>query len=109
MTQTVVPVFFLEFRQLFLAISLFCIIVYIGLSVIDFTRYDLPAKEPPGQHACSFSLMGRINQKGTRPKDAPVAFDELSGGDKRPVKPRDEGLVSVPTRIRSGVSGNFKN
>jgi len=50
--------------------------------VIDFTRYDLPAREPadpePGKHSRNWSLMNRINQKGTRPQDKPVAIADLS-------------------------------
>jgi hypothetical protein len=49
--------------------------------VIDFTRYDLPAKEPvdpaDGTHARNWSLMNRINQKGLRPQDQPIALHEL--------------------------------
>jgi hypothetical protein len=50
--------------------------------VIDFTRYDLPAREPadpePGKHSRNWSLMNRINQKGTRPQDKPVALADLT-------------------------------
>ena len=44
--------------------------------VIDFTRYDTDAKEPDGltRH---WSLMGDLNQKGTRPQDKPRSFREL--------------------------------
>lgn len=44
--------------------------------VIDFTRYDRPAKEPQGltRH---WSLMGDINQKQTRPQDKPVPLNDL--------------------------------
>ena len=45
--------------------------------VIDFTRYDLPAREPDGPTR-RWSLLGRINQKRTRPQDAPVPFDGLA-------------------------------
>jgi hypothetical protein len=44
--------------------------------VIDFTRYDVPAREPAGATR-RWSLMGRINQKRTRPQDAPVPLDAL--------------------------------
>lgn len=58
--------------------------------VIDFTRYDLPASEPadpaPGQQARNWSLMNRINQKGTRPQDAPVALSELPTEDQALVR-----------------------
>ncbi len=50
--------------------------------VIDFTRYDLPAAEPPdpapGGHSRNWSLINRINQKGLRPQDRPVPLAELS-------------------------------
>ncbi len=50
--------------------------------VIDFTRYDLDAREPadPGEgaHDRNWSLMNRLNQKGLRPQDKPVALAELS-------------------------------
>lgn len=50
--------------------------------VIDFTRYDLPAKEPgdpePGQHSRNWSLMNRINQRGLRPQDQPIPLARLT-------------------------------
>lgn len=50
--------------------------------VIDFTRYDLPAREPADptsdQRARNWSLMNRLNQKGTRPQDVPLSLSELS-------------------------------
>ena len=45
-------------------------------TVIDFTRYDLPAKEPSGMTR-RWSLMGDINQKQTRPQDKPVLLKQL--------------------------------
>jgi hypothetical protein len=54
--------------------------------VIDFTRYDLPAKEPadpePGKESRNWSLMNRINQKGSRPQDKPVALTDLPAGEQ---------------------------
>ena len=54
--------------------------------VIDFTRYDLPAKEPvdpdPGKQSRNWSLMNRINQKGTRPQDQPTALTELTSEEQ---------------------------
>jgi hypothetical protein len=50
--------------------------------VIDFTRYDLPAKEPEGLQR-EWSLMNVINQKGNRPQDKPVRLGQLSGEDQR--------------------------
>jgi hypothetical protein len=54
--------------------------------IIDFTRYDLTALEPadpkPGQHTRNWSLMNRLNQKGVRPQDKPISFDELSAAEQ---------------------------
>jgi prepilin-type processing-associated H-X9-DG protein len=49
--------------------------------VIDFTRYDLPALEPADMTR-RWSLLGRINQKGTRPQDAPIPFEALAGEER---------------------------
>jgi hypothetical protein len=50
--------------------------------VIDFTRYDLPAREPadpsPRRPVKDWSLMNRINQKGLRPQDKPILLSELT-------------------------------
>ena len=60
--------------------------------VIDFTRYDLPAKEPDdpkhGQPIRNWSLMNRLNQKGTRPQDKPININELNADDKAIIKKR---------------------
>jgi hypothetical protein len=60
--------------------------------VIDFTRYDLPAREPadpePGGHSRNWSLMNRINQKGTRPQDQPVALGELPAEEQAMIRKR---------------------
>jgi len=54
--------------------------------VIDFTRYDLTAKEPAdpeeGKHSRNWSLMNRLNQKGTRPQDKPIPISQLTEDDK---------------------------
>ncbi len=50
--------------------------------VIDFTRYDVKAEEPVSGTSRNWSLMGAINQKRTRPQDAPVALKSL-GRDLR--------------------------
>jgi len=50
--------------------------------VIDFTRYDLPAAEPQGFERY-WSLMGRINQKQTRPQDRPVPLAALPEADRQ--------------------------
>jgi hypothetical protein len=49
--------------------------------VIDFTRYDLKAKEPEALTR-SWSLMGKINQKQTRPQDKPLRLTELNDEDR---------------------------
>ncbi len=55
--------------------------------VIDFTRYDLPAREPadpsPQHPVKDWSLMNRINQKGLRPQDKPVPIKDLGEDDLR--------------------------
>ena len=67
--------------------------------VIDFTRYDLPAREPedpePGHHSRNWSLMNRINQKGTRPQDTPRALDSLPGEDQSLIRRRLPELFMV--------------
>ena len=50
--------------------------------LIDFTRYDLPAREPADPTADkpsrNWSLINRINQKHRRPEDAPVPLKNLT-------------------------------
>lgn len=48
--------------------------------VIDFTRYDLPAREPQGLQR-EWSLMNVLNQKGTRPQDKPVRLGQMPAED----------------------------
>ncbi len=50
--------------------------------VIDFTRYDLPAKEPETSTR-NWTLFGEINQKQTRSQDKPRPLNMLSGEDKK--------------------------
>jgi len=54
--------------------------------VMDFTRYDLPAQElpdsSPNNPQRNWSLMNRINQKGTRPQDQQVLISRLTKDDK---------------------------
>jgi len=54
--------------------------------VIDFTRYDLPAQEPPDADPLhpqkDWSLMNRINQKGLRSQDTPTLFRNLQQEDQ---------------------------
>jgi hypothetical protein len=59
--------------------------------VIDFTRYDLPAKEP-AEMTRRWSLMGEINQKQTRPQDKPVPLKQLPETMKQLIKNRYPNL-----------------
>lgn len=54
--------------------------------VIDFTRYDLTAKEPVSGSTRNWSLLGEINQKGIRPQDKPVPPNDLPAADKALIK-----------------------
>jgi hypothetical protein len=49
--------------------------------VIDFTRYDLAAREPTSLQR-EWSLMNVLNQKGTRPQDKPIGLGQLRGEDR---------------------------
>jgi hypothetical protein len=49
---------------------------------IDFTRYDLPAREPQELQR-EWSLMNVLNQKGTRPQDRPRRLGELPRDDRQ--------------------------
>ncbi|MHB8580120.1 MAG: DUF3863 domain-containing protein [Ignavibacteriaceae bacterium] len=49
--------------------------------VIDFTRYDLPAKEPETLTR-NWTLFGEINQKQTRPQDTPRRLNMLDNIDR---------------------------
>jgi Domain of Unknown Function with PDB structure (DUF3863)/Domain of Unknown Function with PDB structure (DUF3864) len=66
--------------------------------VIDFTRYDLPAKEPadpsPDKPAKDWSLMNRINQKGLRPQDKPVSITELTNEEKALISRHHPELIN---------------
>ncbi len=63
--------------------------------VIDFTRYDLPAREP-AEMTRRWSLMGEINQKQTRPQDKPVPLKQLPETMKTIIKSHYPNLL--PTR-----------
>lgn len=58
--------------------------------VIDFTRYDIEAKEPkdptPDNPINDWSLINVMNQKGLRPQDEPKLIEELSSEDKALIK-----------------------
>ncbi|MBS1665407.1 MAG: DUF3863 domain-containing protein [Bacteroidetes bacterium] len=50
--------------------------------VIDFTRYDVSAREPVSGSTRNWSLMGFINQKGIRKQDRPVPLGDLPAADR---------------------------
>jgi hypothetical protein len=54
---------------------------------IDFTRYDLPAREPQTLER-EWSLMNVLNQKGTRPQDKPMRLGQLSRDDQQRIYAR---------------------
>jgi hypothetical protein len=65
--------------------------------LIDFTRYDLPTREPadptPGQHSRNWSLLNRINQKGVRPQDKPIPIGNLTSEERALIKRRYPDLI----------------
>ena len=56
--------------------------------VIDFTRYDLKAAEPSAVGQRNWSLMNRINQKGSRAQDKPVFLNDLPEADQDIIRHR---------------------
>ena len=54
---------------------------------IDFTRYDLPAREPQGLQR-EWSLMNVLNQKGSRPQDKPTPLRQLPAEDQKRIYAR---------------------
>lgn len=60
--------------------------------VIDFTRYDLEAREPQGMGR-NWSLMNVRNQKGTRPQDKPGSIRELAKEDRQRILRRHPELL----------------
>lgn len=60
------------------------------LKALDFTRYDLPAKEPedaePDKPSRNWSLINRINQKRRRPEDASIPLEQLTDEEKELIK-----------------------
>jgi hypothetical protein len=59
--------------------------------VIDFTRYDLPTREPQSLQR-EWSLMNVINQKGTRPQDKPLPLRQLPIEDQQRILSRYPNL-----------------
>lgn len=62
--------------------------------VIDFTRYDLPAREPKALHR-EWSLMNVLNQKDTRPQDKPIRLGQLSDENQRIIYSRHPELKKL--------------
>jgi hypothetical protein len=66
--------------------------------VIDFTRYDLTAKEPSvptlGHNARNWSLINRLNMKRSRPQDTPVPLARLAKGELDAIARRYPALLS---------------
>lgn len=58
--------------------------------LIDFTRYDLKAMEPDdpkkGENTRNWSLLNRLNQKGTRPQDKPIEIGQLNAAEQKMIK-----------------------
>jgi hypothetical protein len=58
--------------------------------VVDFTKYDITAKEPadpsPEHPVTDWSIINRINQKGLRPQDKPIPLTELSKEEQELIK-----------------------
>lgn len=67
-------------------------------SVIDFTRYNLAAREPsdptPGHNARNWSLMNRLNMKQTRPQDTPLPLAHLAKEELDTIARRYPTLLS---------------
>jgi hypothetical protein len=61
---------------------------------IDFTRYDLPAREPQTLER-EWSLMNVLNQKGTRPQDKPMRLGQLRSEDQRRIYARYPDLKNL--------------
>ena len=67
--------------------------------LIDFTRYDLPSKEPgdpePGGSTRNWSLMNRLNQKGVRAGDQPMPIGQLTPEELAIIKRKYPELVAA--------------
>ncbi len=76
--------------------------------VIDFTRYDLTVVEPADptadEPARNWSLMNRINQKGTRPEDIPVSLTELNAEDQAIIRSHYPHLLASAPETNLEVS-----
>ena len=70
--------------------------------VIDFTRYNLPAREPK-DYSRNWSLMNRFNQKGVRPQDKPVFLSDLPEEDQACIRRR------LPELFEAGDTEKMKS
>ncbi|MBT5187689.1 MAG: DUF3863 domain-containing protein [Kordiimonadaceae bacterium] len=65
--------------------------------LIDFTRYDLTAREPDdptkGQNSRNWSLINRLNQKGIRPQDKPIPIEQLNDQEKELIRKHYPELI----------------
>jgi hypothetical protein len=65
--------------------------------MIDFTRFDLKAKEPADANneyfICNRSLMNRLNQKETGSQDNPIDLVEMIP-DEKAIKKRHSELIN---------------
>lgn len=59
--------------------------------VIDFTRYDIPAREPL-EPVRNWTLFGSINQKQTREQDAPIPLRDMTAEDREIIFTEIPGL-----------------
>lgn len=70
--------------------------------LIDFTRYDLKAMEPddpkPGQNTRNWSLLNRLNQKGTRAQDKPIEIGQMNAPEQSLIKRRYPELIPIGTK-----------
>ena len=61
--------------------------------LIDFTRYDVNAKEPVSGRSRNWSIMGDINQKLTRSQDKPLPIKKINGEWKVAIMKEYPGLI----------------
>ncbi len=70
--------------------------------LIDFTRYDLPVREPddpkPGQFTRNWSLMNTLNQKGIRSQDKPIDITKLTANEQAFIRHRYPALIHVDAK-----------
>ncbi len=57
-----------------------------SIKVVDYTNYEKTYEEPESGTTRNWSLMGEINQKQTRPQDAPVDFSSLTKEIKQNIR-----------------------